>query len=127
MIYQIKPCPKPRMTRRDKYLGKPGRDPMRPEVARYWAFRDEVGYRMKEVNLDESKVIFFVPMPPSWSAKKRAEMLGQPHRQKPDLDNFIKGLGDALHADDAHVATVWAAKRWAEEGAISIEPLENML
>jgi Holliday junction resolvase RusA-like endonuclease len=62
---------------------------------------------------------FFLPMPPSWSKKKRARMKGQPHRQKPDIDNLVKSFLDALLGDDS---TVWhlagQEKRWSEHGYI---------
>lgn len=106
------------MTRGDKWKS-------RPATARYWAFKDEVRWRMKDVSLDAARVVFFIPMPESWSKKKRAAMLGEPHRQKPDLDNLIKALGDALHEDDSHVAEIHARKVWAESGMIAIEPIDD--
>ncbi|MCR4339433.1 MAG: RusA family crossover junction endodeoxyribonuclease, partial [Gemmatimonadaceae bacterium] len=35
---------------------------------------------------------FRLPMPPSWSNKKRLAMIGQPHAQKPDIDNLLKAV-----------------------------------
>ena len=60
-------------------------------------------------------------MPKSWSRKKREQLDGQPHLQKPDLDNLAKALLDAFYRDrdDAHVWRFSAIeKRWAEEGCI---------
>jgi len=57
-------------------------------------------------------------MPKSWSKKKKAEMINKPHKQKPDIDNLLKGLMDALLEEDSHVHTVFARKIWAEEGSI---------
>lgn len=55
---------------------------------------------------------FHIPMPPSWSKKKRAQMSGQPHRQKPDLDNLCKGVLDAVCESDAHIWDVRMTKMW---------------
>jgi Holliday junction resolvase RusA-like endonuclease len=65
-------------------------------------------------------VIFHLPMPSSWSRKKRDELRGQAHQQNPDADNLFKALGDALYADDSGIWDVRITKRWADVGAIEI-------
>lgn len=40
----------------------------------------------------------------SWSRKKKNELFGQPHMQKPDVDNLLKAFMDAIVPDDS---TVW--------------------
>lgn len=117
MIYDITPCPKPRQTQRDKWK-------KRPAVLRYRAFADEVRLKIKNVNLEDMSIIFWLPMPPSWSQKKRDMMNGELHRQKPDIDNLFKALADALYGDDSHIAVMHACKRWAVMGAI--ETTERM-
>jgi len=56
--------------------------------------------------------------PPSWSAKKRAAHLGQPHTQRPDLDNLMKAVCDGMNRvaydDDGQIAQMTAIKVWAE-------------
>lgn len=45
------------------------------------------------------------------------------HKQKPDLDNLIKGLLDALagiKGDDAHVCSLMASKEWGDKNQILI-------
>lgn len=113
MIYQITPVPKPRMTQRDKWK-------QRPAVLRYQAFCDEV--RMRKVRLPESglEVSFILPMPKSWSKKKREEMNGVPHKQKPDLDNCLKSLMDAVYGEDCGVWEITARKLWGDIGLIEI-------
>jgi Holliday junction resolvase RusA-like endonuclease len=64
-------------------------------------------------------------MPKSWPAAKRDRMNGKLHKQKPDLDNLLKGLLDALYREDSHVASVWAEKRWAPNGYIEVIPLNT--
>ena len=75
---------------------------------------------MIDVTLDGASIVFGITMPKSWSQKKRDEYLGKPHRQVPDLDNFIKGLGDALYDDDSCIASICASKVWAARGYIAI-------
>ena len=115
MIYPITPMGKPRMTRSDKWK-------KRPAVMRYRAFKDEC--RLHNVALPELPCItFYMPMPASWSKKKKADMDGQPHKGKPDLDNILKALFDALYEDDAHIWYVTAKKIWSYDGKIEITPL----
>ncbi len=100
----------------------------RPRVTRHGAFNDEKYTNWKRaVRLlyrgtlpDRVAVTFFVPMPKSWTKKKKAAMLHQPHQQKPDIDNLAKGFLDALRADDERVHFLQASKVWANEGSIKI-------
>lgn len=66
-------------------------------------------------------ITFVMPMPQSWSKKKRASMDCQPHQQKPDLDNLTKSLLDALFEDDSHIWDARTSKVWGETGMIIIE------
>lgn len=116
MRYAIDPCPKPRMTQRDKWA-------KRPEVLRYRAFCDRA--RLMRIEVPPAcRVVFHLPMPASWNATKRKECMGQPHLQKPDLDNLCKALLDALYDDDSCVWRIDATKRWASQGAIEVEAIE---
>jgi Holliday junction resolvase RusA-like endonuclease len=67
-------------------------------------------------------ILFMIPMPESWSLKKKHAMVKQPHKSKPDLDNLIKAVGDALYDDDSGLWNYRAAKRWGYEGQIIITP-----
>ena len=114
--YAITPVPKPRQTRSDQWK-------VRPAVARYRAFADECRLLMGDIDLDGKTIIFHMPMPRSWTLKKKREMDGQLHRQRPDIDNLGKSLLDAIYGDDSHIADIRLVKRWAGSGFISI--LEN--
>lgn len=114
MIYPIVPMGKPRMTRADKWK-------KRPEVMRYRAFCDEVRIRGVVLPVAGAHVTFILPMPASWSKKKRAEMNGKPHQVKPDKDNLEKALLDALFENDAHIWDLRVTKLWGESGQIIIE------
>ncbi len=114
-VYPITPVAKPRMTARDK------RGDKRPVVAKYHAFKDEC--RLRKVSLEPygSHVIFRVPMPASWSNRKKLRMNKTPHEQTPDVDNFLKALMDAVYLDDSKVWDVRVTKYWAFEGVIEIK------
>lgn len=111
--YPINPVPKPRMTQRDRWA-------KRPPVLRYFAFCDEVKAQGVKLENCGEHIVFKVPMPKSWSNKKKAEMEGKPHQQRPDIDNYLKSLLDAVFDDDATVWDVRATKVWAETGSIEI-------
>jgi Holliday junction resolvase RusA-like endonuclease len=113
----VTPTPAPRQTGRDAWNPS-------PRVVRYRAFRDELRIRAGQAGYapgDQIDVVFYLPMPPSWSQKKRREMIGQPHRQKPDTDNLLKAFCDALlPEDDCHVWDMRGRKFWAAEGTIEV-------
>lgn len=116
----ITPIGKPRQTQSDKWK-------KRPCVLRYRAFCDELRARMHGRALPEGglHLTFFIPMPKSWSMKKQMAYEGQPHQQKPDVDNLTKAVLDALLEDDSGVWDVRATKRWAyETPRIVIEQIE---
>lgn len=110
--YSIVPLAKPRMTRRDKWS-------KRPCVMRYWEFKSECRSYNVEIP-DSSEITFILPMPQRWSEKKRAAMYGEPHRQKPDIDNLIKALLDAVYDDDSAISEIHARKVWGEVGRIIV-------
>ena len=101
------------MTQRDKWA-------KRPAVLRYRAFADEVRARGVQVPYFGAIITFGIPMPRSWSSKKKTAMLSAPHQQKPDIDNLLKALLDAVHKDDSGIWQITACKRWAENGFIKI-------
>ena len=113
MIHDIVPVPKPRQTQADRWK-------KRPCVMRYRAFADEC--RAKDVEIiNGSTVIFYLPMPKSWSKKKKALMLGKGHQQKPDVDNLLKAVMDAVLKEDCHIYDIHSQKFWAEKGRIYLE------
>ena len=114
MKYDVTPCAKPRMTQKDKWN-------RRPATERYWAFKNEVKRLKLDLSESGASIIFMIPMPQSWSKKKKLKMVGAPHKQKPDLDNLIKGLGDAVYRDDSCISDICASKIWAVSGAIIIK------
>lgn len=112
-VYNITAIGKPRATQRDKWNPSPA-------VKRYRAWKDTV--RSLNIQLNESgdHITFILPMPRSWSVKKRNEMDGKPHRQKPDLDNMHKAILDAIFTEDSHVWDARTTKVWGHVGRIVI-------
>ncbi|WP_372809350.1 RusA family crossover junction endodeoxyribonuclease [Litorivivens sp.] len=117
MKYPITPMGKPRMTRSDKWK-------QRPAVMRYRSFKDEVRLHGLTVPESGAHIMFVLPMPKSWSKKRKAEMNGKPHQSKPDIDNLTKALFDAIFEDDAHIWDHRSTKVWGDEGAIFIGSCE---
>lgn len=116
MRFDIVPKAKPRMTRQDRFAN-------RKVVLEYFAYKDKLNYLAKKEKFhltDQFSVIFYLPIPSSWSKKKQKEYVGKPHQSRPDIDNLVKGLLDALIDDDASVWNFAAAKIWAEKGGIEI-------
>lgn len=65
-------------------------------------------------------------IPASASKSRRALLLGQPHAQKPDVDNVVKLALDALTMagawlDDKQVTTVVARSLWAEAPSLELQ------
>lgn len=104
------PVPAPRQTQRDKWM-------KRPCVMRY----REYGATLRSfINLHDMYVgkitgIFYLPMPKSWSKKKKDLMRGKPHRQRGDWDNFMKGVQDLLLKNDAMIWAGYGETRWEDE------------
>jgi hypothetical protein len=107
------------MTQRDKWL-----NPIRKPVVSYFNYKrtlEAFSWRDKYVVTNRLSLIFVIPMPSSWSKKKRLSMIGQPHTVKPDLDNLIKAFKDALCENDSHIHTYdQMSKVWGTSGAVVI-------
>lgn len=74
----------------------------------------------------EMNIVFYMPIPKSYSKKQRAEILNGRLKptKKPDIDNLIKSVLDALnglaYADDSQIIKVTAVKRYAETGSTEL-------
>lgn len=115
IVLPVCPMGKPRQTQRDKWK-------KRPVVLRYRAFCDAVrAHWPTDLDFPEAfAVTFRLPIPKS----RRLLTEDEPHRQRPDVDNMVKALLDALLPEDSAVHTVHASKRWTRgAGSITITPL----
>lgn len=76
------------------------------------------------------RVDAFFAIRPSWTKKKQAALLGQPHMIKPDWDNLGKLFCDALngivYVDDAQIAGGLCMKWWSDRSRteITVTPIE---
>lgn len=112
----VTPTPKPRMSRSDAWK-------LRPTVARYRAFCDEV--RFRGARLPQAyKLTFLIPMPASWTSREKAERAGTPHLTRPDASNLAKATEDALVAEDSVLWRIAADKLWSYNPGIIIEKAE---
>lgn len=110
----VTPLGKPRMTQRDRWKE-------RPAVMAYRTYCDELRLRLPRYELPvHLYIVFHLPMPASWSNKKKQAMAGTLHESKPDIDNLAKGFMDAFKCEDKHVAVLHAEKYWAWEGGITV-------
>lgn len=110
---EIKPVPKPRMT----HQGRFGRIP-----ERFWQYKKQLQLEAKLqgfIPAHTLDITFYMPLPKKKSLRKP----GDPHKQKPDIDNLIKGVLDSFFEDDSCVYEVRASKEWAVKGAIEITNL----
>jgi Holliday junction resolvase RusA-like endonuclease len=115
----IVPVPKPRMTQSDRWRSRPCTD-------RYWEFKDRLVNAWEDRKLPEQlELIFTIPMPTSWSQKKRDLFNGKPHQNKPDIDNLQKAVLDCLAPSDAYIWHVDASKFWGTIGSIEINNLNK--
>lgn len=124
---EITPVPqgRPRVTRRGiTYL--PARS-----VAFRNEFRAAIAEKCPKMPLScpvTAEITFRLPMPARLSKRKRAALSGAPHAKRPDLDNLVKAVLDALNghviSDDGLIATISASKIWCEMGGISIRLID---
>jgi Holliday junction resolvase RusA-like endonuclease len=124
IILNINPIPAPRMTRSDKWKLDPNhKDPMRRQrvcVANYFAYKNEIIWTCKKNNYTLQPVLYIIFNIPVPEYKKNKIKIGDPHMQKPDVDNLVKGFMDSFGKDDGFVWNLCAVKRWAEKGSIEI-------
>lgn len=117
---KVIPMGAPRQTQRDRWA-------KRPVVLRYHDFRDDLRASIPEnirPRLDQVRRldwIAYIPIPPSYSNKRMAELAGRPCESKPDRDNLDKAILDALFAEDRHITAGSIAKVWDDGKGPRIE------
>ena len=76
-------------------------------------------------------LVVYRSVPKSWSRKKRVDALGDVilPTSRPDLDNYVKGVLDALNGlvmkDDSQITTLTARKYYSDNPRIEIEIVEQ--
>ena len=87
------------------------------KIKDYFDWCTAVQWLAKEKKYEIGDVIaveFHLPFPPSYNKKKREKLAGQPHLLKPDTDNMLKALVDALAKSDSHIWLKIAWKVWTD-------------
>lgn len=80
----------------------------------------EAGGQLNMSGPIELTVMFWFKMPQSWSKKKRAQIDGSWCMKKPDLDNCLGAVMDALFDNDSHIVHLRGYKMWSKEDSIFI-------
>jgi Holliday junction resolvase RusA-like endonuclease len=86
-------------------------------IERYNQYKEDLRNEASDKNFiipDHNwSVVFFVPVPKSWTKKKKAQQHLKLHRPRPDIDNFLKALFDPLKTQDSSIAHLnGLEKRW---------------
>lgn len=128
-IFEGDPVAKPRQTQSDKWK-------KRAPVEKYRGFADLIRLQLnvqgwqKLTPKPEALCLIFYLSPPKKIEKacKQAEANDKliVHSQKPDIDNLIKAVLDALYEEDKTVHTIVARKFYRIKPGIKIEPLYGL-
>lgn len=90
-----------------------------------WETKSQIQAHQAWTGPIEMNLTCYIPMPDSWSEKKKKLMDGQRHTQKPDRDNIEKGVCDSLNKivwkDDGQVCDGRTSKYWSRSGRLEIE------
>lgn len=88
-------------------------------LQKYNAYKKDVrAYcEINEINVPDSgaHIIFYIPVPQSWRPSKKSLHHLKPHQSKPDLDNLIKALKDAVMSEDKSVWDYHLSKLWINQ------------
>lgn len=125
LVYDVVPMGAVRMTGRGKWV--------KDNAQRYLAYKEEICWQTRQQMKNKDPITgpiavnvqFRMPIPKSWSKKKKSEAEGQYHTKRPDTDNLIKGLFDSLNnlvwKDDNQVCKILAKKIYSSKPGIEIE------
>jgi Holliday junction resolvase RusA-like endonuclease len=126
-LFDVVPMGAVRMTQSDKWKLNPNHiDPkkrQREVVTQYFNFRSKVLEQARQMNFELPEVldiVFLVPMPFTWSEKKKVRNNKMPVKKRPDIDNYVKAFMDALSKEDGNIWKINAEKRYAFRGSILV-------
>lgn len=125
IVIEIIPQGAVRMTQRGKFVNTQAQRYLNYKKFIAWEAKQQVGDPIQSAV--SVKLGFIYPIPESWSSKKKHRALKQEllPQVKPDIDNVIKGVFDALNGiawkDDNLVVNVEAYKRYGDTARIDIE------
>lgn len=134
-VFDINPQTHVRATQGDRIFFRIPREKLRPaglkrllRLEKYNEYKLELAEiaRQKKFSLPEQglHIIFYFPVPKTWSKYKKENMHMKLHQSKPDVDNCIKSTFDSLMKEDKHIADIRATKRWVNQEKGWIEFIE---
>lgn len=123
LFIPIVPMGAVRTTQRQKWVDK--------RAQRYFTYKQQIALLAKQyIHTPSDKPIlvdiaFYMPIPDSWSKKKKERFNGAVHTSKADIDNLIKGCFDAINKiawqDDRQVYEVHSRKMYSFNPGIALE------
>ena len=126
VIINITPQTHVRTTQNDRWYFRIPRDKLRAaglkrleRIEKYNQYKIDLlalckskGFTIPEQGLSIS---FFIPVPQSWSKKKKKLYHGTLHQSTPDLDNLLKAVFDSLLVQDKAIGHLHSiSKRWVD-------------
>lgn len=127
IMFDVCPVSAPRMTQSDRWKTNPEHPDInrrqRPVVTKYFAYKNALKIQANVLKFEIKPVLdvlFIMPMPQSWSQKKKEKMVGLPCKVKPDTDNLMKAIKDTFCVNDSHIWRETAEKRWGYNGSVII-------
>lgn len=126
-LFDIVPMGAPRMSSSDRWRTNPNHEDInkrqREIVTKYFRYKDNLNLQANKMNFTLGKfldAVFIIPMPDSWSKKKKEQHNKTLCEVKPDTDNIIKGICDTFRKNDSDISKKHAEKRWGYVGSIII-------
>ena len=112
-----------RMTRKSKFVDNDAKGYLDYKSAVYFEVLKQLNGVYNPINTAVGvEVLFKMPIPESWSKREKEKAPGTLHTKKPDIDNMVKGLFDALNGliwvDDNRVSEVTVRKVYSNNPGI---------
>lgn len=134
ITFRINPQTHVRATKGDSILFRIPQDQLRPDglkrklrLVQYNEYKKDLRLIAEYLNFTMPaschRFTFYIPVPKSWRPGKKVKHHNQPHLNKPDADNLIKAMKDALlPKSDSGVWDFRVTKYWtnSSEGRIEV-------
>jgi Holliday junction resolvase RusA-like endonuclease len=125
VILSITPQTHVRTTQGDKIFFRIPRERLRPaglkrllRIERYNQYKIDLSAEAKRVRFTMRpigmSIHYFIPVPKSWSKKKKRLHHMTYHQSTPDLDNLTKAMKDSLLREDKQIAHYELSKWWVD-------------
>jgi Holliday junction resolvase RusA-like endonuclease len=125
-IKNIEPMGAVRMTTRGKYVKDNAKRYLNYKSIIYSEVLSQLNGVYNPMDCAINAMVWFkMPIPASWSKKKKEAAVGQFCTTKPDIDNLVKGLFDSLNGllwvDDNRIAVMNVYKVYSNDPGIDLE------